>query len=102
VYRVLLTGIHLMKTGEVEANLLRLNESARLPYLAELIERKVSGPEKGRLERKDLAFHQREYERLLAELERASSHSRLPEAPGGAEALNELLVQIRMEGNAKR
>lgn len=102
VYRVLLTGIHLMKTGEVEANLLRLNESARLPYLAELIERKIGGPEKGRLERTDLAFHQREYERLLAELEQASSQSTLPEAPGGAEALNELLVQIRMEGNAKR
>jgi predicted nucleotidyltransferase len=28
VYRVLLTGIHLMRTGEVEANLVRLNESA--------------------------------------------------------------------------
>ena len=26
VYRVLLTGIHLMRTGEVEANLVRLNE----------------------------------------------------------------------------
>ena len=30
VYRVLLTGIHLMRTGEVEANLVRLNEEARL------------------------------------------------------------------------
>src|SRR5205823_8499522 len=26
VYRVLLTGIHLMRSGEVEANLIRLNE----------------------------------------------------------------------------
>jgi len=30
VYRVLLTGIHLMRTGEVEANLVRLNAAARL------------------------------------------------------------------------
>src|SRR5947207_4408226 len=31
VYRVLLTGSHLMRTGEVEANLLRLNETPKLP-----------------------------------------------------------------------
>ena len=31
VYRVLLTGIHLMRTGEVEANLVTLNEEFRLP-----------------------------------------------------------------------
>ena len=39
VYRVLLTGIHLMRAGEVQANLRTLNETARLPYIAELIER---------------------------------------------------------------
>lgn len=96
VYRVLLTGIHLMRTGEVEANLVRLNESARLPYLGELIERKVAGPEQGRLAHADLEFHQREYERLLAELEQASAQSTLPKAPGGAEALNELLIKLRL------
>ncbi len=37
VYRVLLTGIHLMRTGDVEANLLRLNEDARLPHVDDLI-----------------------------------------------------------------
>jgi predicted nucleotidyltransferase len=96
VYRVLLTGIHLMRTGQVEANLIRLNETARLPYLAELIERKTGGPEKGRLERSDFAFHQREYERLSAQLEQARAESNLPEEAEGAERLNELLVQIRM------
>src|ERR1700722_18763882 len=45
VYRVLLTGIHLMRTGEVEANLVRLNESARLPHVGDLIARKLAGPE---------------------------------------------------------
>ncbi|MFN9976884.1 MAG: DNA polymerase beta superfamily protein, partial [Phycisphaerae bacterium] len=61
VYRVLLTGIHLMQTGEVEANLMRLNDSAKLPYISELIARKTGGPEKGRLDQADLAFHQQEY-----------------------------------------
>src|SRR5215470_8922755 len=68
VYRVLLTGIHLMRTGEVQADLKLLNEEFKLPYLPELIERKVRGTEKGRLERADLGFHQREYERLRSEL----------------------------------
>jgi predicted nucleotidyltransferase len=96
VYRVLLTGIHLMQTGKVEANLLRLNETARLPYIPELVERKTAGPEKGRLDRADLAFHQAEYERLRAALELASRASRLPESPNGAAALNALLIKLRL------
>jgi hypothetical protein len=98
VYRVLLTGIHLMNIGEVEANLVRLNESAKLPYIDELIDRKTGGPEKGRLERADIEFHNREYERLLAELEQTSVESTLPETASGTEALNDLLVQIRIGG----
>src|SRR5437016_4688548 len=57
VYRVLLTGIHLMRTGEVQANLGLLNEEFKLPYLPDLIGRKVGGTEKGRLERADVGFH---------------------------------------------
>jgi uncharacterized protein len=96
VYRVLLTGIHLMRTGEAQANLKILNEEFKLPYLPELIERKVGGTEKGRLERADLGFHQREYERLRAELGQAHQESKLPEAPSGTEALHDLLVRIRL------
>jgi predicted nucleotidyltransferase len=43
VYRVLLTGIHLRRTGVVNANLVELNEEARLPYITDLIARKQSG-----------------------------------------------------------
>jgi predicted nucleotidyltransferase len=96
VYRVLLTGIHLMRTGEVQANLLQLTEEFRLPYIPELIERKVTGSEKGRLEKGDLELHQREYERLRSELEQAFNVSSLPEAPKGAAALNRLLIRIRL------
>lgn len=96
VYRVLLTGIHLMRTGEVQANLRHLNESFKLPYIPELIERKVSGTEKGRLEQADLGVYQPEYERLRAELEQAYQESKLPDAPGGAAALHALLVRIRL------
>jgi hypothetical protein len=102
VYRVLLTGIHLMKTGEVQANLGRLNESFKLPYIPDLIERKVGGTEKGRLERADLGFHQREYERLRVELEQAHQESKLPEAPSGASVLHDLLVKLRLGKIARR
>ena len=98
VYRVLLTGIHLMRTGEIEANLVWLNDAAKLSYIAELIERKTGGPEKGRLEQADLAFHQREYERLRAELEQEYAASRLPDMARGAWALNGLLVRVRLAG----
>ena len=47
-YRVLYTGIHLMRTGQVEANLVRLNEIFRNPCISDLIARKLAGPEKSR------------------------------------------------------
>jgi uncharacterized protein len=97
VYRVLLTGIHLMKSGEVEANLVTLNDEARLPYIDELIERKLTGPEKGDLPAADMQFHESEYQRLVTLLEHASAESRLPEASAAKPALNDLLVRMRLQ-----
>ena len=96
VYRVLLTGIHLMRAGEIEANLVSLNQTFKLPYISDLIERKVNGTEKCTLEQADLEFHEREYEILRTELERAIEESSLPENPGGAAALNDLLIRLRI------
>lgn len=96
VYRILLTGIHLMRTGIVEANLLHLNEIFRLPYIPELVDRKLTGSEHSVLPDADMAFHQREYERLTHELECAHEASRLPEAPSARAALDDLLVRVRM------
>jgi predicted nucleotidyltransferase len=96
VFRVLLTGIHLMQTGRVEANLRTLNENSQLPYIDELIERKLAGPEKGTLPNSDLGFYEKEYERLLGELEAASQNSILPETHSGKPALNDLLVRLRL------
>jgi predicted nucleotidyltransferase len=96
VYRVLLTGIHLMRTGRVEANLLTLNEEHRLPYVPELVQRKLEGPEKGSLPEGDFSFHEREFRRLREELERARDSSSLPEAPNGRAGLHEMLVRLRL------
>ncbi len=96
VYRVLLTGIQLMRTGVVEANLLQLNEVFKLPYIADLIALKQSGTEKSILTDADLAFHQCEYKRLRGELELAYQASTLPESPSAKAALNDLLLRLRM------
>ncbi len=98
VYRVLLTGVRLMQTGAIEANLLRLNESARLPYLDDLIGRKLAGAEKAVLAEADLDFHRAEYERLRDELQAASEASSLPESPRASAALHDLLVRLRLRG----
>ncbi len=98
VYRVLLTGIHLMRTGVIEANLVTLNQDFRLPYIGELIERKTKG-ENTTLTDADIAFHETEYQRLRAELQAAHDASALPEAPDEAtrQALNDLMVRIRLK-----
>ncbi len=102
VYRVLLTGIHLMRTGEVEANLVTLNEEFRLPHITDLVARKRAGPEKSKLQDADIAFHESEYQRLRGELQAAHDASQLPEVPSGETraALNQLLVRIRLRGRA--
>jgi predicted nucleotidyltransferase len=96
VYRVLLTGIHLMRTGVIEANLVMLNETAKLPYLPDLIQRKIAGAEKERLSDADLDFHRREYERLRRGLDEAYQTSALPEAPQSQNQLHDLLVRLRL------
>jgi predicted nucleotidyltransferase len=102
VYRVLLTGIHLMRSGAIEANLVTLNEDFRLPYLAELIERKTKG-ENTTLTDADIAFHESEYQRLRVELQAAHDASQLPELPSDETraALNDLLIRIRLQSIRK-
>jgi uncharacterized protein len=98
VYRVLLTGIHLMRAGVVEANLPRLNVEYKLPYIDELIAAKTGGREKGTLQEADLAFHRAEYERLTARLEEEHLRSGLQEQNSALDALSDLLVRVRRVG----
>lgn len=99
VYRVLLTGIHLMSTHEVQSNLVILNETYKLPYIDDLIARKMSHTEKGILPDADMEFYEQEYKALTKRLEDARDTSSLPQHPAGKEALSDLLVRIRMQAN---
>jgi uncharacterized protein len=100
VFRVLLTGIWLMQTGEIEANLVTLNQHFKLSYIDELIACKIGGPEKARLDT-NLTFYVQEYERLKQVLRDAAEASPLPERPSplAYAALNDLLVRLRTKGN---
>ena len=96
VYRVLLTGIHLMRTGVIEANLLRLDEDFKLPYLNELVARKTGGTERATLDDAEMNLYRSEYERLRVVLAESYQASTLPERPAGGAALHELLVRLRL------
>ena len=95
IYRVLLTGIYLMNTGKIEANLVELNQEFKLSHIAELIDRKKAESEKTVLKEINLEFHHQEYQRLQSNLEDAFNGSHLPENPSAKPELNSLLVEIR-------
>jgi len=93
-YRVLMTGIHLLRTGEVEANLLRLNEHFGFGFLGELIARKVTA-ENIALGEVDWSFHEARLTNLAAELDRAFAESKLPK-DRDRKSVHEFLVNLRL------
>ena len=98
IYRVVLTGLHLMQTGQLEPNLVHLNEEFKLPYIPDLIARKQSSAERSTLENTDLAFHETEIARLLGTLEGTLKQGVLPREPDpqAHDALNDLLLRLRL------
>ncbi|GLY97973.1 nucleotidyltransferase domain-containing protein [Actinoplanes sp. NBRC 103695] len=94
--RVLLTGIHLMHTGEVVADLRSLNGPAYVPELIAAKRAAEHGPFPADV-RTALAA---DVPRLRAELEAARDASRLPDKPGPAavDALHDLVVRVRLSG----
>lgn len=99
LYRVLLTGIHLMRAHAVECNLEVLNLDHRLSYIPDLLTLKKDGTEKQTMNRFDHHFHQQEFERLKAMLRTESERSSLADVPSAKDALNDLLIRIRLATN---
>ncbi len=93
-YRVYLSGIHLMRSGDVEANLETLNDGFRLSSIGELVARKREGREKELLT--DLARFVPELDELEATLVRAHDESRLPQEPTTRAALDAFVVRARL------
>lgn len=95
--RVLLTGLHLMRTGRLETDLNILG--ADRPYVAALIDLK-RGAEHGPFPDAARAALESDVLRLRAALEAARDASHLPEqpSPDAVAALNDLVVRTRLGG----
>jgi predicted nucleotidyltransferase len=97
--RVLLTGIHLMRTGEVVADLRQLYGKHQLPYVSELIEAKTTGEHRlwtDMASRRDRALLARDVARLHATLAQAAEQTDLPPRPSTYDALHDLLLRTRL------
>lgn len=97
VFRLLLTGLHMMETGEVESNIMRLNHKYRLPYLTDLITLKLRGSEDTLLQDLDVGFFEKEYHRISRKIDDRRMASDLPDEPRGKPELHDLLVRLRLE-----
>ena len=94
-YRVALTGVHLLRTGELLADLRQLAPLYGYADALSLIRIKVEGAEKGAVSREIDAEHRAAWERLERDLQAALEHSPLPEEPAGEAACDAWLVELR-------
>ncbi len=97
-FRVLLTGIHLMRAGEVQAHLPTLvGEIAEAPgYLPELVA--VKAEREHGAAGVDHARVAGDVERLHGVLDAAQAASGLADGPAGYDALHDFVVRVRLEG----
>lgn len=98
-YRVLLTGTHLMRTGEVVSNVTLLNEIYQIPPIDEMVAMKREGAEKMALPRVEFDMHIHILDQLNRGLVAAHQESTLPEEPTTVDAINDLIVRVRLAEN---
>ena len=94
VLRTTLTGVHLLETGELEADLSVLMGDYGASDAATLIERKRAGERVG-LEPALLEAWRPRIDALLARLDTARARSPLPEAPPNEDELRAWLLAVR-------
>lgn len=98
VYRVLLTGIHLVRTGEIIADLpTLLADRPDLADVRDLVEIKRSGHEAEVLDARLVGPATARYAALRAELEEARERSPLPERPSARAEVDQLVIAARLD-----
>jgi predicted nucleotidyltransferase len=93
LYRVLLTGIHVLRSGEIEANLPNLLRLYPQAGVQELMAAKVK--ERSTVSDSEVELHLKTIGQLRQDLERASVESRLGEEPRCAVELDAFLIRLR-------
>lgn len=96
-WRVALTGVHLLTTGEVVAHLPTLAPIYGFSEISELIERKVSTHEKEPLTEAESARWTADWDALARMLVAARDNSPLPRDPQNRAACSDWLVKRRLE-----
>jgi len=94
VLRTTLTGIHLLKTGELESDLTRIMDGYGFADAAALVERKRAG-ERVALEAAQLETWRPRVESLFAALDAARDASILPEEPANEDEVRAWLMTVR-------
>ena len=94
-YRVLLSGIHVLKTAQIEAHLPTLLETYSHPSVQDLLEMKRQGHEKGQLDDELVRLHLAALAELEIALNQAFQESTLPEQVANWDALSDYVVRAR-------
>ncbi|MCB9604275.1 MAG: nucleotidyltransferase domain-containing protein [Sandaracinus sp.] len=95
-YRTALTGVHLLRTGELEMDLRPLADRYGFPELHALVETKRRGEEKGALDPEDDARHRARWPELESMLAAALERSSLPHDVPNRDAMSAWLVERRL------
>ncbi len=101
-YRVALTGVHLLRTGELRADVLANAAEYGEGGLEELVAFKRERGEKATIDPALDATHRARWPHLEAMLEEARAASPLPAEPRNAAALGEWLIERRLRALASR
>ena len=96
-YRVALTGTHLLRTGELQANLRVLAPQYGFDEALDLIAFKAATQEKAVVTPEDDALHRANWPKLAATLGRALDESTLPDAPANLPDVETWLIDLRID-----
>ena len=102
LFRLYMTAIHLMRTGEVQVHLPTMNSLHRAYHLSSvdvLLRRRANADDDGKLTSRDADTCKREFGLLAIELDGAVEHTSLADkpAPGVVEELERFMIEIRLE-----
>lgn len=95
-YRVALTGSHLLRTGELVADLRVTAPEHGFGDILEVVELKTQSAEKAELPQEVDARHRARWPDLERTLQEAYDTSELPDEPPNRDALSDWLVRMRM------
>ena len=99
IYRILLTGLHLLEASDVDANLPRLAAERGMDFVIDLVERKRTGERT--LERRRWNTTRSAYRRSRRDASRAYQTSQLPDSVPNLDEINEFLIETRLENEGR-